>query len=227
LLVQLGRSPDLDNIVPYLETHIDPNRGILPRKCPFASKLTPQCGQIRAGGGTSLENPIKRYSLNLDPREGLKLNDICRIIDDLKYQFQGVSWALNIEFRLTDLPKSAICMANELEIADAISSIVHNAFSVCNSGDIVFLDAYKEPDWLYIIVSDTGPGITQDHEELIFGENYPRRNVQAFSKNLFEVRESVERVGGKAWAGSIEEFVGRNVRVAHGACFVIAIPNAE
>ena len=168
--------------------------------------------------------PVFKYD-NFDFDQYAKVGkvDVCSIFQDLKYQFQGVSQALKVSFIHKVPTKNVFVRGNENRIAEAISSIVHNAFTFCEEGDGIYLSIEVENEWCYIIIQDTGCGIPPTNLERIFEKDFPRRNIQSFSMDLYSVRKHIQKYGGDVWASDLSDNVGEN-RVILGACFFISLP---
>ena len=159
-----------------------------------------------------------RGQAKIDAFEQLEAVNIRDVLDVLKYQFEGVSLALGLNFQIFPFTGEPWVFCDKEALADVISSLVHNSFSVCNKGDRVIIHLKQEFDRVFICVSDTGPGIEPDKLNEIFERGYPRRCVDGFSLNLFQIQSTIESLGGAVWA---ENRIGDSVQ---GARFIIALP---
>jgi len=161
---------------------------------------------------------FQRGGAALDPFEWPERVAIADLFQALGYQFAGVSMALGLEFR-QQLPGAALHVLFDREsLADVISSLVHNAFSVCERGGEVRLSAQALDGRCVIRVADTGPGIAAGDRERIFARDFARRGRESFSLNLYQLRQVVESAQGRVRAENLP---------GGGACFTITLPLAR
>jgi len=125
---------------------------------------------------------------------------------------------LTISLQLAaDLPDYLHTDANRLR--QIINNLLNNAIKFTQRGAIV-LGARSENDWIAIYVSDTGPGIAHEDQEVIFEkfrqlENYLTREHGGTGLGLALVRQLATNMGGHV---TLESEPG------HGSTFTVLMP---
>lgn len=106
------------------------------------------------------------------------LSDVHKKIFD---KFQTTAKEKNIDFHIEE--------SNEYTYSDPelygviLNNLVSNAIFFTNSGSVC-VSTHRENDSIKIQVSDTGVGIANDMQTMIFDENYPLENSQQHSSGL-------------------------------------------
>ena len=155
---------------------------------------------------------------SVDAFERVEPVNIHTILEKLKYQFEGVAQALGLTFSFLPSTTSSLVLCDEDALADVISSLVHNAFSVCQKGDRISVGILQDSGQCIIVVQDSGPGIDPNNLDQIFQRDFPRRKVHGFSLNLYQMRCTIESLGGFIWAEN------HNSQCEQGTLFVVGLP---
>jgi signal transduction histidine kinase len=127
-----------------------------------------------------------------------------------------------VEFEL-DLPADAWVYADGPLLRRVVDNLISNAVSHSPEGGTVELVVCPRQEGIEIAVSDTGPGIPEQHRETVF-EKYAQLQLREKGVTgnrglgLTFCRLAVEAQGGTIW---IDEAPGG------GACFRTVLPDAE
>jgi PAS domain S-box-containing protein len=104
-----------------------------------------------------------------------------------------------------DLPSSLPYVeVDEHRIGQVISNLVRNAIKFTPEAGTISVSAYQRDNQIVVCVSDTGPGIPQDHLLKIFDRFWrvPETRKQGTGLGLAIAKGIVESHGGRIWAES-------------------------
>jgi len=112
-------------------------------------------------------------------------------------------------------------VGDRARLHQVLLNLLSNAVKYSNAGDVINVEAQVQADRLIISVSDTGPGIAQDHLPLLF-QKFRRlpgseEKAQGTGLGLVVARQIVEAHRGQIW---VESELGK------GSCFFISLPVA-
>jgi signal transduction histidine kinase len=87
-------------------------------------------------------------------------------------------------------------------------NLVGNAIDACSSGDAVIIAVSRNrPEWVRVVVRDTGSGIPAEHLERVFEPYYTTKRFgsekRGFGLGLTIARKIVELHGGTIWIDSL------------------------
>ncbi len=114
--------------------------------------------------------------------------------------------------------------ADRDRIVQVLVNLLSNAAKFVEPGrGRVEIALAEEAGALRIDVSDNGPGISAEHQELIFDKfrqagDPPSGKAEGSGLGLYISRRIIEHCGGRLWVAS---------RAGHGACFSFTLPLAE
>jgi two-component system OmpR family sensor kinase len=100
----------------------------------------------------------------------------------------------------------------------AVHNLLENALKFSRPGDMVELRAFEDGPEVVIEVADTGPGIPDEEQPLVWGELYrgkAGRGIPGSGLGLALVRAVMDRHGGR---------VGLRSRVDRGTVFILRLP---
>src|SRR5262249_37328117 len=106
-------------------------------------------------------------------------------------------------------------------IREVVYNLLGNAFKFTPEGGVVGLDVEGDADWIHVIVSDNGPGISREDLPFIFEKYYRGSDKRSVRENegaglgLAISRGIVEKHGGRIWA---------ETNPGQGSQFVFRIP---
>ena len=112
-------------------------------------------------------------------------------------------------------------VGDRARLHQVLLNLLSNAVKNSNAGDVISVEAQVQANKLIISVSDTGPGIAQDHLPLLF-QKFRRlpgseEKAQGTGLGLVVARQIVEAHRGQIWAES---------ELGKGSCFFISLPVA-
>lgn len=130
-------------------------------------------------------------------------------------------WGAGREFRVTIAADCGTALLDEMLFRRIVENLLTNAFRYTPPGGRVALGVSRERDRLFVTVSDTGIGIPEEDQALIFEAFYRSRNVEGhrgLGLGLSIVHESLQRIGGAIIVTS---------RVGAGTTMRVEIPAVE
>ena len=115
---------------------------------------------------------------------------------------EGVALGLRLE------PEEISVRADERKIRQVVSNLLSNAVKLTPSGGRVDVVAQRTADGVEVAVSDTGPGIALEDQELIFEEfrqatSPSGRPAEGTGLGLPLARRFIELHGGRLWVESV------------------------
>ena len=111
-------------------------------------------------------------------------------------------------------------MGDRAQLRRVVDNLVENAMSYTPGGGRIVVAAALADDEIQVSVTDTGPGVPEEHRELIF-ERFTRvpgieGRRQGFGLGLYFCRQVIEAHGGRIW---MEPGPG-----GLGSCFIFTLP---
>ncbi len=139
---------------------------------------------------------IERGQLEVNPRRAEALPLLRRAVDE--------AGALGRRVILRTMGKPGTCLLDPDRFLEVIHILLDNALKFSPPGSDVEVEVERAGDECVFSVMDRGPGITEEHRELIFDRFYQVEQARFHSKpgmgmGLYIAREIVERHGGKIW----------------------------
>ena len=127
--------------------------------------------------------------------------DLSNLVDTIVGQF---SFAANQRNQIinTTFPEAPInILGSKMKLEMLVSNLLDNAVKYSNEGDIIDVNVEKRNKKVYLLVSDSGPGIPREYRDNIFEKFYriPTKNihdVKGYGVGLYHVRNIVEQHGG-------------------------------
>jgi two-component system phosphate regulon sensor histidine kinase PhoR len=127
--------------------------------------------------------------------------------------------------RLAAEPTSSLAAAqgDARALEHVLSNLVDNAVKYCPAGTSVLVSVADRGDRVHLVVSDTGPGIPNEHLSRVFERFYRvdagrSRELGGTGLGLSIVKHLVEAMRGKVW---VESELGR------GSTFIVSLPRAD
>jgi signal transduction histidine kinase len=104
-----------------------------------------------------------------------------------------------------------------------LQGLIENGIKYSNSGDKIFISSRVENNMMEISIKDTGIGISQEEQPLIFQKFFRAKNAQAVETigtgfGLYTAKQVIEKHGGKIWFKSAE---------GEGTTFYFTVPLAK
>lgn len=160
--------------------------------------------------------------------EKWQTEDICQeVVDALALKAKKKNLSLTFHRPSEPLPEA---MIDGPKVREVISNLVDNAIKYTPEGDVTLdilrrrREASETSDWIRVIVSDTGLGISETELPHLFakfgrGTNKERLKIKGTGLGLYIGKVMIENNGGKIWAESDGE--------DKGARFIIEIPSGQ
>lgn len=150
----------------------------------------------------------------------IKINDF---LDEIAKPFKSAAKQKNLEFIINLPDNNLVIKSDEKILTGILNNLLNNAIKYTDKGKIELNASFekeKEKDLLKLVVSDTGIGISENHQEQIWlafrqvseGLN---RTFEGTGLGLTITRKYVESLGGKITLDS---------KLNIGSTFVIEIP---
>jgi signal transduction histidine kinase len=147
--------------------------------------------------------------------------NIKKLIGDLVDRFKNDAENLGLEFIINmDLPENSDCISSDsIKLNTILVNLIGNAIKFTKAGSIV-LGIRKNDDYLEFSVMDTGIGISENQNQVIF-ERFMHADVsrirqfEGLGLGLSIAKAYAEMLGGKIW---VESELGK------GSTFYFTIP---
>jgi two-component system phosphate regulon sensor histidine kinase PhoR len=152
-------------------------------------------------------------------RERVELGSVVPIVLAL-FRERAEKKAVRLGAELARAPTAVEGDARALE--HVLSNLVDNAVKYCPAGTRVVVSASLEGDRVNLVVSDTGPGIPDEHLPRVFERFYRvdagrSRELGGTGLGLSIVKHMVEAMRGKVWVES---------EMGQGSTFIVSLPRA-
>jgi signal transduction histidine kinase len=146
--------------------------------------------------------------------------DLGEMIDDLASEFETPAEARGVELRVSIGRVDQDVCADGPAVRRAVANLLANAVRLAPAGSTIELDAGVENSWMWVSVTDEGPGIDPTHHGRIFqrfwrGNGGGAQEEARSGLGLTIVRQIAEAHGGRVDVSSA---------VGEGSRFVLWIP---
>ncbi|MGD0342780.1 MAG: ATP-binding protein [Bacteroidales bacterium] len=135
-------------------------------------------------------------------KERVNVSHILRVVYD-RYNDKAMEKSISLGF--TSLPddNNAVVITDSNKVIEVLENLVDNAIKFTKEGIVGFGYEVKEGK-VEFYVSDTGPGIPEDHRQDIFkrffqADDTPSRNNNGIGLGLPIAKAYVEMLGGNIW----------------------------
>lgn len=117
---------------------------------------------------TMLSNLFDMAELDLQDSLRVAPLDLNRLVDELARSYASI--AENQSLLLTWVPprKPLSVQAHEIHLSRALANIIGNAIAYTQAGGTITVATQQNQTWAIVEVSDTGIGISQEHQQRIF-----------------------------------------------------------
>lgn len=125
----------------------------------------------------------------------LDVERVCRAIAE---EVRTV-WGSGHKFHVIINADCGTAMLDEILFRRILENLLTNAFRYTSAGGTVSLNVNRDSNRLLMVIMDTGIGIPEEDQKLIFDEFYRGRNVEArrgLGLGLTIVHEALLRMGG-------------------------------
>jgi signal transduction histidine kinase len=145
--------------------------------------------------------------------------DARRIVREAEETFGASARAQNIELRSETPEHPCWVHADEGRLVQAVGNLVANAIKFTAAGGHVTLSVRQHGAEAVFSVSDSGPGIPEEHQHRLFDTFWQARtgDRRGVGLGLSITKDIVGALGGRIW---VESSVGV------GTCFSIALPSS-
>lgn len=148
---------------------------------------------------------IEQGRLNID----IKKFDIVPLVKEISAQVEFLIKEKKLKFIINKMPSSLFVWADADKVSEVIFNLFDNAIKFTSEGTIT-IDIKKDKESAVVSVSDTGEGISQDHQKNLFNKYFQIKSGQSISQGkehglglgLYISRLIVEACGGKIWVES-------------------------
>lgn len=145
--------------------------------------------------------------------------DLKHLIHEVLSLYQPIFHEKKIQCVLAERAQSCVVLMEEDYIRTVLMNLIGNAAKFTEQGKIE-IDFKKNGEMLHVSIQDTGVGIDESKQELIFEEFYQGDGSQTrqhggTGMGLAIARKIISLHGGRIWAES---------RLGHGACFTFTLP---
>ncbi len=142
--------------------------------------------------------------------------DLQELFEELLIMFHDRKPGVEIRFLSGKLP---VIISDKMKISQVLSNLIGNAVKFTSQGYVEFSASVKNSDIIFR-VEDTGPGITEEEQEVIFnrfiqGSNAPATSRGGTGLGLAIARAYVEKMGGHIGVESVP---------GAGSIFFFALP---
>lgn len=167
-----------------------------------AEKRTEQNGHIRSAARqmSSLIDSVLSFNRLETGRHQSSpmLLDVERVCRAIAEEVRTV-WGSGHKFHVTINADCGTAMLDEILFRRILENLLTNAFRYTSAGGTVSLNISRDSNRLLMVIMDTGIGIPEEDQKLIFDEFYRGRNVEArrgLGLGLTIVHEALLRMGG-------------------------------
>ena len=149
---------------------------------------------------TNLINSVISFNQMEIDRQGNSplLHDIGELCRSIATEVKTV-WGAGHEFKVTIAADCGTAMLDEFLFRRILENLLTNAFRYTPSGGDVSLDVRRENNRFCLEIGDTGIGIPEEEQKLIFDAFYRSRNVlerRGLGLGLSIVNEALSQMGG-------------------------------
>jgi len=148
------------------------------------------------------------------------LQDIGGICRSIATEVETV-WGAGHEFVVSIAADCGSAFLDDILFRRILQNLLSNAFRYTSTNGTVSLLVRREKDMLLLVIADTGIGIPEEDQEMIFDAFYRSRNVEGLrglGLGLSIVRESLSQIGGT---------ITVNSRMGVGTTMRVEIPVAD
>jgi C4-dicarboxylate-specific signal transduction histidine kinase len=105
---------------------------------------------------------------------------------------------MGVRLEFASVAESIVIQAQSLRISQVLINLVINACEVATSskGKWVTLDVVTEHDWLYIVVTDSGEGLSQELKTRLFEPNFTTKSTGQVSGVGLNLSRKIAREHG-------------------------------
>ncbi len=152
-------------------------------------------------------NHIDQTSLRYD----FEKHNMIDLIDSVLFDFTGESYKKGVEIVFLKPTAPIPPLTFDLEkIRVVLQNLIENAIKYGNTGTRVFISAQIMGDFVEVHVKDTGIGIPEADQKLIFTKFFRATNAKTKDSvgsglGLFTTKAIIEKHGGKMWFESGED----------------------
>lgn len=152
----------------------------------------------------------------------LRRVDLAAVLTSLAESARVLAEAKDIQVELDLAPELPPAMADRRRLEQVVDNLVSNAIKYSHPGTTVRVHARRVEKGLIVVVSDQGPGIPAEEQDLVFepfqrGTNRPTAGESSTGLGLSIARGLVAAMGGRLWLSS---------RPGEGASFSFTLPRA-
>ncbi len=149
--------------------------------------------------------------------------DINALVEDLATGYQSEAWRKEITLVTALSPDENIVAGEADKIAGIIQNLLRNALTFTDKGGHIQISTQHLPGYVQVAVTDTGIGIPESEQDLIFNrfyqvESHLTRRHGGMGLGLSVAKAMVDLHGGQIWVESQE---GR------GSTFAFVLPIAH
>lgn len=146
--------------------------------------------------------------------------DINALVEDLATTYQAEARRKEITLEMSLSPDLNYVVGEADKIAGIIQNLLRNALTFTDKGGHVQISTQRLPGYVQVAVSDTGLGISDEEQELIFNrfyqvESHLTRRHGGMGLGLSVAKAMVELHGGQIWVKS---------QVGRGSTFAFVLP---
>jgi signal transduction histidine kinase len=150
-------------------------------------------------------NRLDSDFFHIDPRN----EDIVGIIENITLSIKEYANVKNIDVSFSSNTKKHIIACDTFQLERILLNLLSNAIKYTPLGGTINVILTVMPEKVYVSVSDSGPGIPEKYQNLIF-ERFCQTDGKSFLEKrgsgmgLFLVKKLLERMNGEIWVSSME-----------------------
>jgi len=135
--------------------------------------------------------------------------DIVRIVENITLSVKEYASAKNIDISFSSNCSKHIMACDTFQLERILLNLLSNAIKFTPFGGKISVVLTVMPDKVYVSVSDSGPGIPEKYQDLIF-ERFSQTDGKSFIEKrgsgmgLYLVKKLLERMNGEIWVSSRE-----------------------
>lgn len=152
-------------------------------------------------------------------REGKfpSVTNVSELLDDVLSMLRPKLLSSNVQV-VRKYPASVQLSIYPSELRQVFTNLAANAIDAMRGGGILSVAVTSADDQLHISVSDTGTGISPEHQDKLFEPFFTTKGESGTGVGLWVVKGIVEKLGGKVY------FTTSTLPTNHGTTFTVSLP---
>jgi len=184
---------------------------------------------VRSGDDLAgvLEDQLNFFKYKSGRRIDVKLDefDLARLIADRREEIAFLAQTRGNQFECIGVDGELLLTADKRLVWRVLNNLLSNACKYTEAG-LMRLEVKKENGWLVLRVHDTGPGIPEKLQKVLFQRFERGRGVETQVQTGTGLGLSITRLYCREMNGSIDLERSETTGLNHGSTFVVRLPLA-